>query len=115
MQKPSQADIEKSVERNKNRDKLFGVIGLLATFVGMLTLAALLGDLAIDGLARLQPHFFTSFPSRFAGPSGHSLFLGRYHSGHDRHRPVRGPGGHSRRCLSRGICAKELVHGDDRD
>jgi phosphate transport system permease protein len=70
MPKPSHSDIEKSVARNKNRDKLFAVLGLLATFIGMLTLAALLADLAINGLARLQPHFFTSYPSRFAGQAG---------------------------------------------
>jgi phosphate transport system permease protein len=70
MDKPSHSDIEKSVSRNKNRDKLFAVLGLLATFIGMLTLAALLADLAINGLARLQPHFFTSYPSRFAGQAG---------------------------------------------
>jgi phosphate transport system permease protein len=70
MEKPSHSDIEKSVSRNKNRDKLFAVLGLLATFIGMLTLAALLADLAINGWARLQPHFFTSFPSRFAGQAG---------------------------------------------
>ena len=65
MLKPSQSEVEKSVASNKNRDKLFAVLGLLATFIGMLTLAALLADLAIDGLARLKPHFFTSYPSRF--------------------------------------------------
>ena len=70
MQQPSQSEIEKSVATNKNRDKLFAVLGLLATFVGMLTLAALLADLAMDGLARLKPHFFTSYPSRFAGQAG---------------------------------------------
>ena len=70
MQKPSQSDIEKSVAGNKNRDKLFAVIGLISTLIGMLTLAALLADLAINGLARLQPHFFTSYPSRFAGQAG---------------------------------------------
>jgi phosphate transport system permease protein len=70
MDKPSHSDIEKSVSRNKNRDKLFAVLGLLATFIGMLTLAALLADLAINGLARLQPHFFMSYPSRFAGQAG---------------------------------------------
>jgi phosphate transport system permease protein len=70
MPKPSQSDIEKSVAGNKNRDKLFVVLGLLSTFIGMLTLAALLADLAINGFARLQPHFFTSYPSRFAGQAG---------------------------------------------
>jgi phosphate transport system permease protein len=70
MPKPSQSEIEQSVSRNRNRDKLFAVLGLLATFIGMLTLAALLADLAINGWARLQPHFFTSYPSRFAGQAG---------------------------------------------
>jgi phosphate transport system permease protein len=70
MEKPSQSDLEKSVAGNKHRDKLFAVLGLLSTFVGMLTLAALLADLAVNGLARLQPHFFTSYPSRFAGQAG---------------------------------------------
>jgi phosphate transport system permease protein len=70
MPKPSHSEIEKSVAGNKNRDKLFAVLGLLATFIGMLTLAALLADLAINGWARLQPHFFTSYPSRFAGQAG---------------------------------------------
>jgi phosphate transport system permease protein len=70
MQQPSHPDIEKSVTANKRRDRLFAVFGLLSTFIGMITLAALLVDLAIDGVARLQPHFFTSFPSRFASQAG---------------------------------------------
>src|SRR5687768_4100574 len=70
MPQPSPVEIEKSVATNKNRDKLFAVLGLVATFAGMLTLAALLVDLAVDGLARLQPHFFLSYPSRFAGQAG---------------------------------------------
>jgi phosphate transport system permease protein len=70
MQPSLQSDIEKSVARNKNRDKLFAVLGLLSTLIGMITLGALLGDLAIDGLARLKPHFFTSFPSRFPAQAG---------------------------------------------
>ena len=70
MQKPSQSDIEKRVAGNKNRDKQFAVLGLIATLIGMFTLATLLFDLSIDGLARLKPHFFTSYPSRFAGQAG---------------------------------------------
>src|SRR5688572_16892212 len=70
MRQPSPSELEKSVAGNKNRDKLFAALGLLATLVGMLTLAALLADLAVDGLARLKPHFFTSYPSRFAGQAG---------------------------------------------
>ena len=70
MEKPSQSTIEKTVARNEHRDKIFAIIGLLATFVGMLTLAALLGNLAMDGIARIKPHFFTSFPSRFPAQAG---------------------------------------------
>jgi phosphate transport system permease protein len=70
MPKPPPFDIEKRVTGNKHRDKLFAALGLLSTFIGMLTLAALLADLGVDGLARLKPHFFTSFPSRFPAQAG---------------------------------------------
>jgi len=63
-------DLEKNVARNKKLDGLFTVVGLLSTFIGMLTLAALIINLAIDGAARLTPHFFTSFPSRFPAQAG---------------------------------------------
>ena len=56
--------------RRKKMDALFAVIGLLATFIGMITLAALILDLAIDGFGRLSHDFFTSFPSRFASRAG---------------------------------------------
>jgi phosphate transport system permease protein len=56
--------------RRKKMDALFAVIGLMATFVGLITLAALILDLAIDGLGRLSTGFFTSFPSRFASQAG---------------------------------------------
>lgn len=64
------AAIEKKVAANKRFDQVFAIIGLLATFVGMITLAALIADLTIDGAARLAPHFFLSFPSRFASQAG---------------------------------------------
>jgi phosphate transport system permease protein len=64
------ADLDKRVAVNRIRDRLFAVLGLVSTLVGMITLTALLADLAVDGLARLQPHFFTSFPSRFPGQAG---------------------------------------------
>ena len=70
MDKSPPVNFAKAVAGNKKRDKLFAVVGLLATFIGMVTLAVLLGDLALDGLARLKPHFFTSFPSRFPGQAG---------------------------------------------
>lgn len=70
MEQPSASAIEKRVAGNKIRDKVFTIVGLISTFIGMLTLAALLFDLSSDGLSRIKPHFFTSFPSRFAGQAG---------------------------------------------
>jgi phosphate transport system permease protein len=63
-------DLAKNTARRKQTDALFAVIGLLATFVGMITLSALMIDLAIDGVDRISYGFFTSFPSRFAGRAG---------------------------------------------
>ena len=63
-------NLQGRIARNKTVDRLFVVFGLLATFVGLLTLAALMADLAIDGIGRLSWEFFTSFPSRFASRAG---------------------------------------------
>jgi phosphate transport system permease protein len=63
-------DLKKNTARRKRHDALFAVVGLLATFVGMITLGALILDLAMDGGGRLSYNFFTSFPSRFAGQAG---------------------------------------------
>lgn len=51
-------------------DGLFAVLGLFATFVGMITLTALIVDLVMDGAGRISPQFFTSFPSRFPSQAG---------------------------------------------
>jgi phosphate transport system permease protein len=63
-------ELEKDTARRKRRDAIFAVVGLLATFVGMITLAALIIDLAIDGADRLNHNFFTAFPSRFPARAG---------------------------------------------
>jgi phosphate transport system permease protein len=63
-------DLEKNTARRRRRDALFAIVGLLATFVGMITLGALILDLAVDGVGRLSYTFFTAFPSRFAGQAG---------------------------------------------
>ena len=61
---------EKSIARRKSLDALFAIIGLLAMLVGLVTLLALLMDLALDGAGRLSWQFFTSYPSRFASQAG---------------------------------------------
>ena len=58
------------IRSHKRWDALFGVLGLLAMMVGVLTLAALFTGMAIDGIPRLSTDFFTSFPSRRAGQAG---------------------------------------------
>jgi phosphate transport system permease protein len=58
------------IRRHRRFDVAFGVLGLLAMMVGVLTLAALFVDMAIDGIPRLDGEFFTSFPSRRASQAG---------------------------------------------
>lgn len=54
----------------KFRDRMFTVIGVMATLVGLVTLVALFVDLAIDGLPHISWDFFTNFPSRRASQAG---------------------------------------------
>ena len=58
------------IARHKRYDVLFGIIGLMATMIGVITLVVLFIDLLIDGYARLTPEFFTNFPSRRPESSG---------------------------------------------
>ena len=52
------------IKRMRMWDQCFAILGILALAVGLLTLLALLIDLAIDGAPRLTWAFFTHFPSR---------------------------------------------------
>lgn len=62
--------IKRLIARHKAWDGLFAVIGLLALLVGLVTLLALIVDLALDGAPRLSRQFFVSFPSRFPEQAG---------------------------------------------
>ncbi len=62
--------LRKLIAHNRRADKLFAIIGMLALFVGVFSLAALLVDLALDGGHRLSWQFLTSFPSRHAEKAG---------------------------------------------
>ncbi|HEV8340875.1 MAG TPA: phosphate ABC transporter permease PstA [Candidatus Binatia bacterium] len=68
--KATYSDIQARVARRKTMDGIFAVVGLLSTFIGMITLTALIFDLATDGAGRLTWQFFTSFPSRFPNQAG---------------------------------------------
>jgi len=52
------------------KDKSFIVWGVISTLIGLGTLAALVGDLIVDGGARLTPQFFMSFPSSNPAEAG---------------------------------------------
>lgn len=62
--------IKASIRRNEFRNGAFAVIGFLSTLIGLILLAVLLIDLAIDGMPRLSYQFLTSFPSRFPEKAG---------------------------------------------
>lgn len=64
------SDFKRIIAKRKRQDFIFNVVGILCTLVGILTLGALLADLMMDGLTRLNWTFLTSFPSRFAARAG---------------------------------------------
>ena len=63
-------DIHRLVRRHKRYDALFGVLGLIALMIGILTFVTLFADMALKGVGRLDWDFFTHFPSRRAGQAG---------------------------------------------
>ncbi|HRD78069.1 MAG TPA: phosphate ABC transporter permease PstA [Hyphomicrobiaceae bacterium] len=56
--------------RRRTRERVFRAVGLTATLVGLVALAALLIDLLVTGAPRLTWDFVTSFPSRRASQAG---------------------------------------------
>lgn len=64
------SDFSGIIAKRKRQDIVFNVVGILCTLVGVVTLGALLVDLMMDGLGRLDWAFLTSFPSRFASRAG---------------------------------------------
>jgi phosphate transport system permease protein len=58
------------IARAKRWDAFFGVLGILALMVGVLTFLALFVDMAIQGMGRIDADFFTQFPSRRAENAG---------------------------------------------
>jgi phosphate transport system permease protein len=58
------------VRRARRSDGAFAVVGLLIMVASMAMLFALIGDLLVDGLARIDAGFLTSFPSRRPGSAG---------------------------------------------
>lgn len=70
MAASSTRELRALIAAHKRWDVIFGVLGLLAMTVGVLTLVVLVVDMAIQGIPRLSLDFFTNFPSRRAGAAG---------------------------------------------
>ncbi|RVT82991.1 phosphate ABC transporter permease PstA [Inhella crocodyli] len=58
------------IRKARRYDLLVSALGLLFLSIGILTLAALFVDMALTGIPRLTPEFFTNFPSRRPGEAG---------------------------------------------
>jgi phosphate transport system permease protein len=63
-------DLTDIIARRKRQDRIFNVIGMACTLIGIVTLVVLLGDLLLDGFSRIDWQFLTSFPSRRAERAG---------------------------------------------
>jgi phosphate transport system permease protein len=64
------ADIRRLIAGQKRSEAIFIVIGFLALSIAILTFVALFVDMVVDGIGRVRPEFFTSFPSRRASEAG---------------------------------------------
>lgn len=58
------------IGRHKLFDSLFAALGVVAVSIALLTLGALVFNLCAEGIGRINPEFFTSFPSRFPERAG---------------------------------------------
>jgi phosphate transport system permease protein len=63
-------DAAARVRRRRRREAVFIGFGIASTLFALVTLAALLADLAVAGLPRLNWDFFVNFPSRRASQAG---------------------------------------------
>ncbi|HET6604235.1 MAG TPA: phosphate ABC transporter permease PstA [Xanthomonadaceae bacterium] len=63
-------DMHALIVRHRVKDLSFQVLGLVVMLASLLVLAALFAQLLIDGGARIDGDFFTSFPSRRAANAG---------------------------------------------
>jgi phosphate transport system permease protein len=66
----AEADFKPSTSRRHALDWAFAALVFIATMIGLVVLAVLLIDIAVDGLPRLSWGFITSFPSSFPENAG---------------------------------------------
>ena len=63
-------EIRGLIRKAKRWDVIFVMLGIVCLGIGLLTFATLFLDMLIDGWSRLNPEFFTQFPSRRAEKAG---------------------------------------------
>ena len=59
-----------SIQKNRLKDQLFKIWGIVCTLIGLLLLVVFIGDILIDGLRRIDWSFITNLPSRKPEKSG---------------------------------------------
>ena len=64
------AVIRAMVQKHKRYDLMFAVVGVVCLLIGLVTLLALIVDMAIKGVPRIDWGFFSNFPSRKAENAG---------------------------------------------
>ena len=64
------AVIRAMVQKHKRYDLMFAVVGVICLLIGLVTLLALIVDMAIKGVPRIDWGFFSNFPSRKAENAG---------------------------------------------
>ncbi|MCA1848428.1 MAG: phosphate ABC transporter, permease protein PstA, partial [Actinobacteria bacterium] len=66
----AEANFRTSTAARHALDRVFAVLVFIATSIGLVVLAVLLVDIAVDGVPRLSWEFITSFPSSFPENAG---------------------------------------------
>lgn len=58
------------IHKNRLKDKVFKIYGVVTTSIGLILLVLFLTDIFVDGIGRLDWQFMTSLPSRSPGKAG---------------------------------------------
>ena len=103
------------IAARRRREKIFVALGIAAVALALLTLAALLIDLAIAGVPRLSLGFLHELPVAAGSAGRHSLGLGRVASRDPRDGRREHSARRRRRHVPGGICPAELGDAHHRD
>ena len=109
---PNDERFHRRLARRRAMDRLFQVIFLLASLIGILALAVLLFDVVRKGIGWLDWEFLTRFPSRFPTSGGHQSRVCRLPMGGGAHRGHRLSHRSGGRHLSRRVRGPEPLDPD---